>query len=70
MGHENITPPADDRKRRAYGLDELEAMLPVGKEFLRREAARGKLRVTRLGRRVVVLAEDLDSYLRGGRVDA
>jgi len=69
-----MTTPTMERSgatlRRAYGLPELAASLGCSAAFLRLEAARGRLPVTRLGRRVLVLAEDLERYLAEGRADA
>jgi hypothetical protein len=44
---------------------ELSRLYPVSTGFLRGEIRRGSLRVRRLGRRVVVLTEDWDSYIEG-----
>jgi len=62
-----IKDPSQRATRRAYGLPELAESLGCSAAFLRLEGGRGKLRVTRLGRRVVVLAEDVEAYLAAGR---
>jgi excisionase family DNA binding protein len=50
--------------RRGYALAEIAGpILPVSVSFLRLEIARGKLAATRLGRRVIVTAEELDRYI-------
>lgn len=53
--------------RRGFGLPELAQSLGCSAGFLRLEVQRGRLPVTRLGRRVVVLVEDLERYLAAGR---
>jgi excisionase family DNA binding protein len=55
--------------RRAFNLKEAaEALGGVSIGFLRLESQRGHLQVTRLGRRVLITAEELDRYLAEGAV--
>jgi len=57
-------------ERRGYSVQELSQEYPVSVGFLRGEIRRGALRVRRFGRRVVVLKEDWDSYLRSRETSA
>lgn len=55
--------------RKAFSLkDAAEALGGVSIGFLRLESQRGHLQVTRLGRRVLITAEELDRYLAEGAV--
>jgi excisionase family DNA binding protein len=54
--------------RRAWSIAEVAARLGVSRNFLLAQISRGALRARRLGRRVVILAEDLDSYLAGAQL--
>jgi hypothetical protein len=66
MLNENIT-SALVPTRRAYSLAEVSgALLPVPINFLRLEISRGNLTATRLGRRVVVTAEEIARYIAAG----
>lgn len=47
----------------AFGLPRLAQVIDVSVPFLRLEAARGRLKVTRLGRRIVVTKENVERYL-------
>jgi len=49
--------------RRAWSIAEVAAPLGVSRNFVLAQISQGLLRARRLGRRVVILAEDLDSYL-------
>ena len=51
------------RKRLAWGLAELAGELSVSLPFLRKEVRVGSLKAKKIGRRVVVLAEDVERYL-------
>ena len=50
----------------AYSLRELAAKLRVSESFLRLEAARNRLKLTRLGRRALVRAAEVERYLNAG----
>ena len=54
-------------ERRAYSVIELARAYTLSVGFLRGEIRRNALPVHRLGRRVLVLTEDWDSYLRASR---
>jgi hypothetical protein len=51
--------------RRAWRLPELARAHGLSVSFLRLEAARGRLRIRRLGRAVVVMDHDWHAYLAG-----
>lgn len=51
------------RERLALSIAEVAEALGVSLSTLKREVARGELRVTRIGRRVVVRVGELDAYL-------
>lgn len=53
-------------QRTAWSLSEISDSTGLSLGFLRNEAKRGALPVKRFGRRVLVLAEDLQSYLARG----
>ena len=50
-------------ERLAYSLDEVAKMTGLSVSFLRLEVTRGRLRASRAGRRVLVSANELRSYL-------
>jgi len=54
-------------ERLAYGIEEVAEMLGCSSGFIRLEWKRGKLVITKLGRRRVVMKPDLDAYLQAGR---
>jgi excisionase family DNA binding protein len=54
--------------RLTYSLPELALKLGVSTSFLRLEASRHKLNLTRLGRRALVRADEVERYLNAGRV--
>jgi hypothetical protein len=57
-------------QRAAWSLAEISNSTGLSLGFLRNEARRGNLPVKRFGRRVLVLTEDLHSYLARGSEDA
>jgi excisionase family DNA binding protein len=50
-------------ERWAWSIAEVSQRLGVSRNFLLGHIRDGRLRAGRLGRRVVILSEDLDSYL-------
>lgn len=52
--------------RLAYGLNEIPLILPISLPYLRLELARGNLKTIKLGRRRLVLREQLDAWLARG----
>lgn len=51
--------------RRGYSPKEIASQVGVSVSFVRKEIRSGRLRACKLGRRVVVLNQDLDEYLHG-----
>lgn len=54
-------------QRAAWSLSEISASTGLSIGFLRNEVRRGTLPIKKFGRRVLVLEEDLRSYLTEGR---
>lgn len=48
----------------AYSVGDVAALTSLSKPFLRNEIRAGNLKVKRIGRRVLILSEDLQNYLR------
>lgn len=48
----------------AYSVEEISAQTTLSKAFVRNEITAGRLKAQRFGRRVLVLNEDLQNYLR------
>jgi excisionase family DNA binding protein len=51
-------------KKLAHSIKEISESTGLSEPYLRLEIKRGKLKGKRFGRRVVVMAEDLDQYLK------
>ena len=47
----------------AYSVDELSDRTSLSKPFLRNEIRSGRLKAKKVGRRVLVMNQDLDEYL-------
>jgi len=60
----------DFAARIAFGLNELPMILPVSIPFLRLELARGNLKTIKLGRRRIILREQLNEWLESGAAAA
>jgi excisionase family DNA binding protein len=58
LPQETVTEPM------AYSLQELHRRTGLSELFFRNEARDGALKITRFGRRVLVLREDWDAYLK------
>ena len=58
--HGNVTVLAN---RRSRSVSETSDILGVSPNFLKKQIREGLLRARRLGRRVVILNEDLEAYL-------
>ncbi len=52
------------KEKLAYSVEEISAQTTLSKAFVRNEIAAGHLKAQRFGRRVLVLNEDLQNYLR------
>lgn len=48
----------------AYSVEEISEQTTLSKAFLRNEIRAGHLKVQRFGRRVLILREDLQAYLK------
>ena len=48
----------------AYSIDEVSNLTSLSKPFLRKEIRLNNLRMRKFGRRVLILREDLERYLR------
>jgi excisionase family DNA binding protein len=57
-------------ERLAYSIDEIATMLGVSPELTRKEIARGRLRASKLGRRVVISRAEATRYLESTQVGA
>ena len=51
--------------RKSYTLGEMSDITGLSVSFLRKQGRDGLLRTIRVGKRVLVLSEDLDRYLSG-----
>jgi len=54
------------QNKMAYPVEEISAQTSLSKAFLRLEIKRGKLKAGKFGRRVLVSANNLKSYLNEG----
>jgi excisionase family DNA binding protein len=55
-----------EKTKIAYSVEETSEKTSLSKAFIRLEIKRGKLKVKRFGRRVLILDEDLRVYLANG----
>lgn len=49
----------------AYSVDDVTRITPLSVRTIRKDIAAGKLRVYRKGRRLLIMRDALDAYLRG-----
>lgn len=61
MMQESVT-----QNKLAYSVEEISEQTSLSKAFLRLEIKRGKLKVKRFGRRVLIRDEDLREYIATG----
>jgi hypothetical protein len=59
----NVTTNRNDSPRLAFSINEVARKLGVSPGLLRLESQRGRLKVSRIGRRVVVRTDELARYL-------
>jgi excisionase family DNA binding protein len=59
-----VQPQPCAKERLAYSVEEVLSLLPFGRNTFYEEAKAGRLKVRKLGRKTIVLAEDLHAYLR------
>lgn len=52
------------QKKLAFSVEEISESTSLSKAFLRNEIRAGKLKANRFGRRVLVLTENLEKYLK------
>jgi excisionase family DNA binding protein len=53
----------------AYSVEEISEQTTLSKAFLRNEIRAGHLKANRFGRRVLVLSENLQNYLKKGEIE-
>ena len=58
---ERVTP-----SKLAYSVEDISEQTSLSKAFLRLEIKRGKLKIKRFGRRVLICDEDLREYIANG----
>lgn len=56
----------EKQNKRAYSVEELSEQTTLSKPYLRNKIRDGSLKATRFGRRVVILAEDAEKFLKNG----
>ena len=59
-----ITEATEEQSKMAYSVEEIALQTTLSKAFLRNEIRAKRLKIIRFGRRVLVLNEDLQKYLR------
>lgn len=59
-----ITDVTNTNKKMAYSVNEISELTSLSKSFLRNEIRAGNLKVRKISRRVLVLNEDLQAYLK------
>lgn len=63
--HASATPVTPASDRIAYSLDEVAARFGVTKRHIWRLIQRGEMRRVKIGRKAMVLSDDLDAYIDG-----
>ena len=64
-----VTTETATQKRVSYGLDEISALTGLSTAFLRKLARAGTLKTRKFGARRMVLAADLQEFLKGENED-
>lgn len=59
-----MTTVSETKEKMAYSVDEISDQTTLSKAFLRNEIRAGNLKVNRFGRRVLILNDDLQAYLK------
>ncbi len=62
----NMITTINETNKIAYSVEETAERTSLSKAFLRLEIKRGKLKVKRFGRRVLIRDEDLREYIENG----
>ncbi len=55
----------ETKEKMAYSVEQISEQTTLSKAFLRAEIRIGRLKIQRFGRRVLILNEDLQTYLKG-----
>jgi excisionase family DNA binding protein len=63
----DIRTKVTEAARRAWSIAEVSERLGVSKNFVNKEIKRRALRGRRIGRRIIVLVEDLENYLHNAQ---
>ncbi len=66
MERNTMTQETITQNKFAYSVDEISRETTLSKAFLRNKIREGELEATRFGRRVLVLAENLEKFLKNG----
>lgn len=61
-----LTKVTETKEKRAYSVEEISSETTLSKAYLRNKIRNGELEATRFGRRVLVLAENLEKFLKKG----
>lgn len=56
--------PRTENSRLAYRVDEALALLPFGRNKFYDEVNAGRLKIRKIGRMTIVLADELEAYLK------
>lgn len=59
-----------DSAKLAYSISDLPALTSLGRSFIYEEIKAGRLHTVKAGRRTLVMADDLKSWLKGYRRSA
>ncbi len=59
----------ETKEKMAYSVEQISEQTTLSKAFLRAEIRIGRLKIQRFGRRVLILNEDLQTYLKGENKD-
>jgi excisionase family DNA binding protein len=65
MENKLMMPTNITQNKFAYSVEEISEQTTLSKAFLRNEIRAGNLKANRFGRRVLVLSENLQNYLKG-----
>lgn len=63
---DRTSPTTITSDKRGFSVEEISEQTTLSKAYLRNKIREGSLRATRFGRRIVVLAEDLETFLKSG----
>lgn len=63
-GEKMLDTITEKQKKLAYSVQQISEQTTLSKAFLRNEIRAGRLKVKRCGRRVLILSDDLQAYLK------